>query len=68
MKFEKSIMSIIHAVLEDIESAYFFDGSLFINCDEPVARTIYHTLSKETNSKIVVSKAICQTEYVFDFA
>jgi len=67
MKFEKSIMSTIHPVLKG-SHAYFFDGALYVQCDEPVARKIYQHLNNSADHRVIASKSQCKPEYIFDFA
>jgi hypothetical protein len=66
MTFESQVINNISPILESGEHAEFSYGSLFVECSEQTARTVFHKLSKEAGlGKVKISKT--PAEYVFDF-
>lgn len=65
--FEKLVMNIL--LRDGIEApAEFCNGSLFIECEENVARSVFHSLRGVFGiDKIRISVLREDAEYVFDF-
>ena len=72
-KFETEVLAQIDRCLYNTATgrmlpavANFFSNTLFVKCEEDVARKIFHTLSQQHGlGKVIVSKA--GAEYAFDF-
>lgn len=67
MLFEKHVMNIL--ARDGIEApAEFCNDSLFVECEESVARSVFHSLSRVFGvGKVQVSVIAADAEYVFDF-
>ena len=67
MNFEQTVINKVTPILQDGERAEFCYGSLFVECAEDTSKRVLTKLSTDYNGKVVVSKAKCSPEYVFDF-
>ena len=66
MAFETQVINNIASFLESGERAEFSYGSLFVECSEKTARSVFHKLCEESGlGKVKISKTA--VEYVFDF-
>ena len=66
MEFEKEVLGKVVAVLQQERKASFFNGSLFVECDEYQAREIWHKLTKFLGlGRVQIAKM--GPEYVYDF-
>jgi hypothetical protein len=66
MEFEKEVLGKVVAVLQQERKACFFNGSLFVECDEYQAREIWHKLTKfQGLGRVQIAKM--GPEYVYDF-
>jgi hypothetical protein len=66
MEFESQVITNISPFLESGEHAEFSYGSLFVECSEKTARSVFHKLSQDAGlGKVKISKT--PVEYVFDF-
>jgi hypothetical protein len=67
MSFEKRVLTQVAEVLKRDRSASFTCGSLFVDCDEREARSVFHRLSKEFGVGKVQINGPIQGEYAYDF-
>ena len=65
MTFETKILSKVTEVLGLSDRADFYNGTLFVECNEPQARSIYHRLARDYPGCVRIS--VVETEYAFDF-
>ena len=67
--FESKISYLVRPLLNDNEYAGFFadTGTLFAECSENTARTIFHKLSKELGLGKVRINGPINGEYSYDF-
>ena len=65
MTFETKILSKVTEVLGLSDQAGFYHGTLFVECNEPQARSIYHRLTRDYPGCVRIS--VVDTEYAFDF-
>jgi hypothetical protein len=65
MAFETKILNKVAEVLGNERLANFFNGTLFVDCNEIQARSVYHRLAKEYPGCVRIS--VVDTEYAFDF-
>jgi hypothetical protein len=66
MVFETQVINNIAPLLDSGERAEFSYGSLFVECSEKTARSVFHQLSYDAGlGKVKISKT--PVEYVFDF-
>lgn len=66
MQFETQVINNITPFLDYNERAEFSFGSLFVECSEKTARSVFHKLSQDAGlGKVKISKT--PVEYVFDF-
>lgn len=68
-EFESQVCSIVRPLLEDREHAGFFgdSGTLFAECSEQTARSIFHTLSGRLGQGKVQVQVTSTGEYAYDF-
>jgi len=66
MGLEKIVLNKIAPILESGDHADFFNGTLFVSCNEEKAKLITRHLQTEFYSRIGVSK-IEPGQYAFDF-
>lgn len=67
MSFETAVMTKVADILGTDARAQFCYGSLFVECSEEDARSLFHRLYKDMDGKVLISKAKCSPEFVFDF-
>ena len=65
MIFESTVLNKVTEVLGLSTRADFYNGTLFVECNEPQARSIYHRLTRDYPGCVRVS--VVDTEYAFDF-
>jgi hypothetical protein len=66
MVFESQVINKIAPFLDYNERAEFTCGSLFVECSEKTARSVFHKLCEDAGlGKVKISKT--PIEYVFDF-
>jgi hypothetical protein len=65
MSFEKAVLDSVATVLKTGTQAYFFNGTLFADCDPAQATKIETAVSKITNGGVIVSKV--GNEFAYDF-
>ena len=66
MQFETQVINKIAPFLDSGERAEFSYGSLFVECSEKTARSVFHKLSHDAGlGKVKISKTTA--EYIFDF-
>ena len=65
MIFESIVLNKVTEVLGQLDRADFYNGTLFVECNEPQARSIYHRLTREYPGCVRVS--VVDAEYAFDF-
>lgn len=66
MHFETVVINKIAPFLDYNERAEFSGGSLFVECSEKTARSVFHKLCEHAGfGKVKISKT--PVEYVFDF-
>ena len=66
MHFETQVINKIAPFLDYNERAEFTGGSLFVECSEKTARSVFHKLAQDAGlGKVKISKT--KVEYVFDF-
>jgi hypothetical protein len=65
MGFEKVVLNKVAGVLGSERQAGFYNGTLFVDCNETQARSVYHRLTKEYPGCVRIS--VIDTEYAFDF-
>ena len=70
MSFEKRVLSIVSKVFDKqpttgSRSAYFENGTLFVDAPEHVARSVFSQLCREFNFKVQPSKV--GHEFAYDF-
>ncbi len=66
MSFEQKVLEIANARLQQGESAYFFNGTLFIDGQERTSRKIFSEIMMKISPMIKVSKTGPQ-EFAIDF-
>lgn len=68
-EFESNVCYLVRPLLNDNENAGFFadSGTLFAECSEATARSIFHKLSKEFGLGKVQISGPAQGEYSYDF-
>jgi len=66
MGLETIVLDKIAPILESGDHADFFNGTLFVSCNDDKAKLITHRLQTEFYSRIGVSK-IEPGQYAFDF-
>ena len=66
MSFEEQVLEVANPRLEQGESAYFFNGTLFIDGAERTSRKIFSELMMRISPMIKVSKTGDQ-EFAIDF-
>ena len=47
MGFEKVVLDKVATIIKEERKACFFNGTLFVECNEPQARNIFHRLTKD---------------------
>jgi hypothetical protein len=65
MGFEKVVLNKVTDVLKTDRQAGFYNGTLFVECNEPQARNIFHRLKKDYHGCVQISTV--GNEYAFDF-
>ena len=65
MTFETKILTKVTEVLGLSDRADFYNGTLFVECNEPQARSIYHRLTRDYPGCVRIS--VVDAEYAFDF-
>jgi hypothetical protein len=65
MIFESTVLNKVAKVLGLSNCADFYNGTLFVECNEPQARSIYHRLTRDYPGCVRVS--VVDAEYAFDF-
>ena len=65
MIFESTVLNKVTEVLGLTDRADFYNGTLFVECSEPQARSIYHRLTRDYPGCVCIS--VVDTEYAFDF-
>ena len=65
MTFETKILTKVTEVLGLSDRADFYNGTLFVECNEPQARTIYHRLAHDYPGCVRIN--VIGNEYAFDF-
>jgi hypothetical protein len=65
MIFESTVLNKVSEVLGLSDRAGFYHGTLFVECNEPQARSIYHRLTRDYPGCIRIS--VVDAEYAFDF-
>ena len=65
MGFEKVVLNKVAEVLKTDCQAGFYQGTLFVECNEPQARSIYHRLTRDYPGCVRIS--VVDAEYAFDF-
>ena len=68
-EFESNVSYLVRPLLNDNEHAGFFSntGTLFAECSEETARSIFHRLSKEFGLGKVQINGPVNGEYSYDF-
>ena len=68
-EFESNVSYLVRPLLNDNEHAGFFadTGTLFAECSEVTARSIFHKLSKEFGLGKVQINGPINGEYAYDF-
>lgn len=67
MAFEKIVLDKVAEILKQDRRASFTSGTLFVDCDEKQARSIFHKLSKDFGVGKVQIHGPIQGEYAYDF-
>ena len=65
MGFEKVVLDKVATIIKEERKACFFNGTLFVECNEPQARNIFHRLTKDYHGCVQVSTV--GNEYTVDF-
>jgi hypothetical protein len=66
MGFEKVTLLKVEKILGESRKACFFNGTMFVECDEVKARSIFHALTREHGlGKVQINYAA--GEYIYDF-
>lgn len=67
MGLEKDVLAKVAKIVKSDNLAEFYAGTLFVECNEKEARSIFHKLSTDFGlGKIQISRA-APHEYSFDF-
>jgi len=66
MGFEKIVLNKIAPILESGDHADFFNGTLFVSCNDVKAKLIARQLQEQCYARIGISK-IEPGQYAFDF-
>lgn len=67
MGFEKVVLEQVAKVIKQERQASFTCGTLFVNCDEKQARSVFHMLSKNYGLGKVQVNGPIQGEFAYDF-
>ncbi|NBP04290.1 MAG: hypothetical protein EBU90_30220 [Proteobacteria bacterium] len=66
MGFESAVLNRVEDVLGETRKACFYNGSLFIECEEKRARSVFNMLIDEFAERIRISGPV-HGEYIVDF-
>ena len=67
MGFEKVVLDQVAKVIKEERKASFFNGTLFVECEEQKARSVFHMLSKNYGFGKVHIAGPVHGEYAYDF-
>lgn len=65
MPFEEIVLSVAKPRLQEGERAYFFNGTLFLECAEQTSRSVFSDIFVKISSMIKVSRV--GEEFAIDF-